>query len=338
MTTELYPGDYFGGKPKNESVLSERSWLINEIIKPELPNIIDNVDKCLELLTSNDSFKMPISNGVPAEPNAAYVRGVLTRKGALITDFQVMIKFKQFNRGKHCLFKMDSGVSFPIEQIDTITQNLKTVSELLDSLQLCSDVETFTTDLSHVMELLSKSTSLLQYPPNNLLFPFNGNMLLKRMFKSSESPFESNHHVLNIDLVILNTEVCMDFRNLQKITTRPWSDYNPETDTTFTDKIRDELKFHRGKKLSEVLQDQGLHIEEPSLLRNMLPHKNTHNTTTLPEAQEILARCLTFEAGLVSECEKVSVSTSDPSLISITSKLNGLETCVSNYYSNITQI
>ena len=66
MTTELYPDDYFGGQDKFDPIIdhtNERRWLINEIIKPELPNIIDNVEKCLDMLHSDQIFKMPISNG-----------------------------------------------------------------------------------------------------------------------------------------------------------------------------------------------------------------------------------------------------------------------------------
>ncbi|CEP61427.1 Rav2p LALA0_S03e02630g [Lachancea lanzarotensis] len=338
MTTELNPGDYFGDASKQNQQGDERNWLINEIIKPELPNIIDNVDKCLELLTSDEHFKMPISSGLPNEPNAAYVRGILTRKRGFITDYQLIVKFKHFNRGKQCAFKMDTNKPYPLKQIDTMTDNLTTVSELLDVLQQCEDAGQFETDLVKVLDLLSKSINLLHFPPQSLLFPYNENALLKQMFTNSEASFQTAHHILNIDLVILRNEISMDFRNLQKITTRPWCDFDTATGKTFTDRIRDKLKAQRGKKVSDVLHEEGLEIEEPSLLRNVFPHKNAHMATTLDEAQNVLARCVTFESGLVSECEKVSVATSDPSLISITSKLGALENCVSNYYTNLTLI
>ena len=253
----------------------------------------DNVEKCLELLNSEQSFRMPISNGAPSDPSAAYVRGIITRKGGFITDFQVMIKFKQFNRGKQCVYKMDTTKPFALEQVEAIKQNLETVSRLLESLQICEDVDTFAEDLAQVMQLLATSTNLLQYPPRELLFPYNKNLVLTQMFGSSDALIETNHHILSLDLVILYTEISMDFRNLRKVTTKPWCEFDPMTGTTFTDVVRDNLKSQRGKKLVQVLQDLGLHIEEPSLLRNMLPLKNAHNTTTLDEARDILARCVT---------------------------------------------
>ncbi|SCU81716.1 LADA_0C00650g1_1 [Lachancea dasiensis] len=337
MTTTLFPNDYFGATRSSDQK-GERQWLINEIIKPELPNIIDNVDKCLELLTSETSFKVPISNGAGNDSNAAYVRGVLTRKSGFVTDLQLIIRFKQFNRGRQTVLKMNTGEPFPLQQIATITENLKAVADLLDTLQLSEDVDTFVSDLAKVLDLLSKSINLLQFPPQDLLFPYNKNIVLKSLFSNGEGPFQTSHHILNMDLVILKNEISMDFRNLQKITTRPWCDYNSETGKTFADIVREKLKSQRGKKLSEILEDEGLQIEEPSLLRNVFPHKNAHQCTTLEDAQNVLARCVTFEDGLVSECQKVSISTSDPSLISITSKLNGLENCVSNYYTNVTLI
>ncbi|SCU89409.1 LAME_0E03378g1_1 [Lachancea meyersii CBS 8951] len=337
MTTRLYPGDYFGeAKPQDEE--GERKWLINEIIKPELPNIIDNVDKCLELLTSDENFKMPISSGAPSEPNSSYVRGILTRNRGFITDYRLIVKFKNFNRGRQSAFKMDTSRPYPLKQIDTITENLTAVSDLLDVLQQCEDASRFVEDLVKVLDLLSKSINLLHFPPQGLLFPYNGNAVLNQLFANCEMPFQTAHHILNIDLVILRNEISMDFRNLKKITTRPWCDFDAKTGKTFTDKVRDKLKAQRGKKVSDVLQEEGLEIEEPSLLRNVFAHKNSHISTTLEEAQNVLARCVTFESGLVSECEKLSIATSDPSLISITSKLSALENCVSNYYTNLTLI
>ena len=65
---------------------------------------------------------------------------------------------------------------------------------------------------------------------------------------------------------------------------------------------------------------------------------STFNTeaTTLAEAQRFLSRCVTFDNKVVTELEKLAITTSDPSLISITSKLAALDGTISNHYINLT--
>ncbi|SCW04101.1 LAFE_0H05952g1_1 [Lachancea fermentati] len=335
MTTELYPDDYFGGRdkiPPNYNIV-ERRWLIDEIIKPELPNIIDNVEKCLELLRSDQSFKMPISNGASNDVDTPSVRGIITRQRGFIIDFQAIVKFPQFHRGKAVMYKMDPDTKFPLLQINSITANLSEALNLLDSLQVQQDTDKFILEMGKILGLLTRSINFLQNPPRELVFPENNNNAIKKMFSYPNELCESTHHLMSLELVIFRNEISIDFRNLAKITTRPWCDIDQETGKSFTDVVRDKLKTERGKKLVDILKEQGLNVEEPSLLRNFF---NTNpETTTLAQAQEILARCVTFDSKLVSECEKISITTSDPSLISISSKLNGLENCIGTYYTNL---
>ncbi|CAI5032143.1 ATV_HP_G0015020.mRNA.1.CDS.1 [Saccharomyces cerevisiae] len=72
MSVDLFPNDRFGAEDKYDNfkdAVKECSWLIEEIVKPQLPNIIDNFSKCLEMLESDQIFKMPVSNGIPNESN-----------------------------------------------------------------------------------------------------------------------------------------------------------------------------------------------------------------------------------------------------------------------------
>lgn len=337
MTTELYPGDYFGGAEchdlAKEQIL-ERKWLIDEIIKPELPNISDNVEKCLELLTSDQVFKMPISNGAANDTESPSIRGIITRQSGYIVDFQAVVKFPQFHRGKPVLYKMDTGKKFPLLQINSIILNLRGILKLLDTLQQEEDDKEFVSSFSKVLQLLTQSINLLQNPPRELVFPDNNNYAIKKMFSMPYTLCESTHHFMSLELVLFKNEISIDFRNLTKVTKRPWCDIDENTGRSFADKTRDELKTQRGKSISEILQQQGLHIEEPTLINNILSNFSTE-TTTLAHAQDFLARCITFDKKVVTECEKVLITTSDPSLISISSKLNGLENCVSNYYTNL---
>ncbi|SCV04776.1 LAMI_0H18998g1_1 [Lachancea mirantina] len=340
MSTVLFPDDYFGGPPlcETKNNEAEKIWLIEEIIKPELPNIMDNMEKCLELLLSDVSFKMPISGGggtSKSNSGISSIRGVVTRQNCVVTDFHAIVKFPQYNWGKPIMFKMDTSRKYVLEQIRDITKNLKEALLVLEDLQQEEDPQEFIKKIATVLNLLSRSINVLENPPRQLLFPENGNDTLETLFThTNDAPWETAHHFLNLELVIFKNEVSIEVRNLKKETALPWSRIDATTGKSFTDTVRERLKEHREKSLAEVLKAAGLRVEERSFLQSVFPNSKS-GRTTMEEAQYMLSRSVTFHGHLVSESDKVSATTSDPTLISITSKLNGLESCLSNHFTNL---
>lgn len=337
MTAEVYPNDYFGGpegRNVNQDRITERNWLIEEIIKPELPNIIDNVERCLEMLKSDQVFKIPISSGSSEFGETASVKGIVARRGNKLMDFQAVVRFPEFHKGKQVLFKKHPGADFQLQQIESITSNLETVLGRLEELQMTADSDTFIDKIGQILQLLTKSINLLQNPPRSLSFPDSNNYAMKQLFQDYGSLCESTHHEISLEIVLFKNELCVDFRNLSKITKRPWCDINPNTGKSFGDKIKDELTQDRSKNLSDILGTNGVHIEQPTFINNLMSNFNTE-WVTLPQAQYFLNRCVTFDGKVVIENSKVALTTSDPFLISTSSKLNALENSVSNYYTNL---
>ncbi|CCC69270.1 hypothetical protein NCAS_0C02800 [Naumovozyma castellii] len=344
MTTELYPDDYFGGQDKFDPIIdhtNERRWLINEIIKPELPNIIDNVEKCLDMLHSDQIFKMPISNGTNGVDSSQSndlpsIKGVITRQGGYVLDFQAVVRFKEFKKGRPTLYRMNTGRKYPLLQLESIIDNLTELLKMLEDLELVEDVQEFADTFGIVLKLLTASTQLLQNPPQELIFPYNNNYIMKQMFQDCQNICESTHHEISLELVLFKNEISIDFRNLAKVTKKPWSEIDPTTGKSITDKIKDQLKTDRDKSTTEILTENGVHIEQPSLLNNIMMSTFNTEATTLAEAQRFLSRCVTFDNKVVTELEKLAITTSDPSLISITSKLAALDGTISNHYINLT--
>ncbi|CCD25988.2 Rav2p NDAI_0G02130 [Naumovozyma dairenensis CBS 421] len=371
MTTQLYPNDYFGGVENFNSKsdhAKERHWLINEIIKPELPNIIDNVEKCLAMLNSDQIFKMPISNtsanatattnknmstitrtvqndsstssssssAASTSNNCPSIRGIITRRGGYILDFQAMVKFNEFKKGKQILFRMNTGKNYPLLQIKRIHENMEHILQLLEDLQLIDDILEFIKKFGTVLNLLNDSTDLLTNPPEQLIFPYNNNEMMKEMFQDSHLISQSTHHEISLELVLFKNEISIDFRNLEKVTKKPWCEIDPQTGKSLTDKVKDELKSNRSKNLTDILKSNGVQLEQPSLLNNLMMSTFNTETTTLQQAQKYLSRCVTFDNKVVMELEKIAITTSDPTLISISAKLTALEGSISNHYTNLT--
>lgn len=337
MTTNLYPNDRFGDITNynlEKDAELEKSWLIEEIVKPELPNIIDNVEKCLEMLESNQIFKIPITSGSEMV-NSPSIRGILARQGGYILDFQAVVKFPEFNKGKQTGFRMNSGRKLPLYQLNNIMVNLQQILTSLEDIEMIKDVTIFIKTMGNVLELLTQSINLLQNPPRGLAFPENSNNAMKEMFQDYSTLSETPQHELSLELLLFKNEISIDFRNLIKVTKKPWCDIDPETGKSFTDKIKDKLKADRSKNLADVLKNFGIQIEEHSLFNNLIISAFNTEKTTLVQAQNYLSRCITFNNKVVMEAEKLAITTSDPSLISLSSKLNSLENSISNYYTNL---
>ncbi|KAG0672036.1 hypothetical protein C6P41_004778 [Kluyveromyces marxianus] len=369
MTTALYDDGTHENVPTSaESSVLQKKWLITEIIKPELPNLIDHVEKCLELLSSEERFVMPLSNGsnIPNGTNSnisspssssnsnssstnnttnssTSIKGTITRQSGYIVDFHAVVKLPDFNKGRPIMLKMETGKKYPLVQIQSIISNLARSLNLFDELQQISESKTLEFDetqlfekkIGKILELLTQSITLLQNPPRELIFPHNNNNFLKNNFGESYEACESTHHLVNMELVLFKNEVCLDIRNLTKVVKRPWCEVDPNTGLSFADKVRDRLKQDKNGRILEILKEHGLQVDDASVLNNLLSSFSVTERITLPQANDLLARCVTFDGRVVTECEKVSINTSDPTLISVSAKLTGLENKISNQYVNI---
>lgn len=337
MTAEVYSNDYFGRLEDRDFAQDktiERTWLIEEIIKPELPNIIDNVERCLEMLQSDQVFKIPISNGGSEYGNSPSVKGLVARQANKLVDFQALVKFPEFHKGRPIIFKKHPESHFPLQQIEDITSNLEKVLNRLEELEVTNNSDSFISSIGEILQLLTKSINLLQNPPRNLSFPDSNNQAMKQLFKDHESLCESTHHEISLEIVLFKNELCVDFRNLSKVTKKPWCGIDPQTGKSFSDKVKDQLTQDRSKNISDILKQNGVHIEQPTFINSFMSNFNTQ-WTTLPQAQYFLNRCVTFNNNVVIEINKVALTTSDPFLISTSSKLSALENSVSNYYTNL---
>ncbi|CAG59131.1 uncharacterized protein GVI51_F05071 [Nakaseomyces glabratus] len=339
MTTEVYAYDYFGNKEQcgaENDWEVEVEWLIKEIIKPDLPNIIDNFSMCLEMLQSEQEFVMPLSNGKEESKNSGspIVKGIMVRQGEFIIDFQVMMSFGQFKKGKQIVAKMKPSQKYLLVQFSTTIMKLKDILIKLQNLQMIEDIEEFYNVLESALEELNDCIDTLQNPPHGLTFPGNNNGPIKQMFDDYDNLFESTHHQIALDITIFRNELCVEFKNLTKVTRPPWDQVDLRTGKCFAEKIKEELKEKRNMNLEQVLQSHGLQINQPSLLGNIVSRLSSESVT-LPEAQDYLRRSVSFDKRVVMEIEKASLTTSDPSLISISSKLQGLKTCINNHLSNL---
>ena len=347
MSTDLFIDSAYGEdsiQPRksnspfeHEDIDAETLWLIKEIIKPELPNISDNVSMCLDLLNTEQIYKMPISNGVQdMKADTPRIKGIISRQREYIVDFQVLVSFPDFQGGKTVPLKMRPGAKFTLNQFEYIVDNLRRVIDMLDELETTDDVHKFIAMFTDVVDTINASIELLNTPPTILTYPENNNIAMKEIFGSHNEVCDTATNMLSLDLILIKNELCIDFRNLKKVTRKPWSNIDLTTGKCFIDRIKDELTLSRNKNIKHVLEENGLTVEDSGFINNILSSAfKSETSTTLIEAQDYLRRGSTFTGIAVMEESKIMTSTSDPILICISSKLHGLKFTIDNHYNNL---
>ncbi|SMN20882.1 similar to Saccharomyces cerevisiae YDR202C RAV2 Subunit of RAVE [Maudiozyma saulgeensis] len=347
MSTDLFLNSTFGDNSVNENsghstnghdeIDAETLWLINEIIKPELPNISDNVSLCLQMLENDQVYKMPVSNGVKeGSSDVPWIKGVVSRKQEYITGFRVMVRFPDFQNGKVIALEMRPNFKYLLTQFGSISNNLHKIISLLDDLETMTDIHQFIKIYKDIVQILDASINLLQAPPSKLTYPENNNEPMKQIFENYKENCDNSTNLIALDLILVKNELCIDFRNLNKVTKKPWCTVDPNTGKSFIDKIKDELMTARTKNVKLILEENGLTVEDSNFLNILLNSTfKPDTTTTLAEAQDYLRRGSTFDGSAVTESSKIMASTSDPILICVSSKLNGLKYSIDNHYENL---
>jgi len=347
MSTDLFLNSTFGDSSVNENgrhsaneheeIDAETLWLIDEIIKPELPNISDNVSLCLQMLENDQVYKMPVSNGVKeGNSDVPWVKGVVSRKQEYITGFRVMVRFPDYQNGKVVALEMRPNFKYLLTQFGSIADNLHKIITLLDDLETMTDVHQFVKIYKDVVTILDDSINLLQAPPSKLTYPENNNEPMKQIFENYKETCDNSTNLIALDLILVKNELCIDFRNLNKVTKKPWCTMDPKTGKSFIDKIKDELMTARTKNVKLILEENGLTVDDSNFLNNFISSTfKPDTTTTLSDAQDYLRRGSTFDGCAVTESSKIIASTSDPILICVSSKLNGLKHSIDNHYENL---
>lgn len=314
MTTEIFPKIEDSGilELENENKLKEQQWLIQYIIKPELPKIIETLGKCLEIITAKDEIKLPISSSKTEQ-----VKGIITRSSSEITDLDIKLHLKSLSKKIH--LKLKNTI-----ELTQLTEILGLINDIMSEVQILTqlpmaDTKQFVKQLNKVLQNLIKCNVVLNKPNEHILFPKH-KIQLDKIFEPNGQKLTNYQDRLTIDFFILNSEISIEFKSLEKVTESPWNQIDA-SGRSHVDKLREDLRLHR-IKLNDILEQD----------KKKLGHVLGLNKFT---TNDYLTRSITFNNNVVIEVEKLLIHCQDPNLISIGAKLTGLEHLVSKMYTNL---
>lgn len=337
-------------KAREKSRRRELRWLVEEIIKPEFPRLIETLHICSDLLLYNSPQHPNAPSHIPKGPGVTLpvssgkleeLKGIVIREGAHITKVNILLKERHFNR---LVTRLQLAKPFLLPQIITAKRSIDTSIELivqalsfweasLDQLEQLPhdqvDKEINSEKKSALAILLLVFRDLLkelQNAKNSLQLPIEPELV----FPAHVTPpgtFEPDvASRLAIDLYVSQAEVCIDLKELHVVTVKPWSDIDPSTGKSYADQVREQILRKRDVTEREKAETGVLGFFSKLLGR---PRYDT---------QDYIARCVTYNNKVVIVNKKIEVLTADPILVSAFTKLDSVEHMVSRFLENIRKL
>lgn len=325
MSTEIY-----GEEPKLVDTRGVHlKWLIDEIIRPQLPEIRENLENCVKTIDEHDltEYKLPISSY-----NSEEIKGTVTRQNFKIIDLKLDVKMSKFNNGKLVKFQLNKPVL--IRQLldcnDCIDNCISGLNKLIDNEAL--EPNLFIKYFEQVINGIKLGIKNLNEPNEGYTFP------KLRIPNENMTPKLPNE--ISIDLNLSNNEISIDVYILKVITTEPWSlIINKRRGISFIDSIRGRISRERTKPVNSIIQEEYNKLDpNTGLLSNFF---GSNLTNVLQTFDQYINKCLTIEDSenrgpiVVKIDEMKSVVTNDPMILSISIKLSSLEKAMVGMMDNL---
>lgn len=346
------------------SVEKELHWYIESVIIPELPQLIEALEICSNLLLYNTpqsinspDFKKGPSIKLPLTSNKSEIlKGILIRDGPYVNQLSIALNQHNFNKIIHKLTLVKPII---MQQIittnDAIIDSISVLNQFIDLIRNTKDIshcshETLIQLFNDILDKISVGKKNLQLPYNpNLVFPNNVTPI--DYFTPSLPPN------LTIDLYLNQAEICIDLKKLHIVTELPWSEIT--NGKSYVDKIRDEMKLPSIQTTdastissetpslthTPILKSEPLKLSElDSRLNNLQKHNFLNNMLTSLnikqkfEPMDYITKCITYNNMVVMVSTKIDVSSPDPILTSVYSKLDLIEYLLAQFLNNLDTI
>lgn len=329
---------------KQQSRDRELRWLVELVVQPELPQLIEALQICSNLILYNSPQSPDASKHIEKGPAVTLpvssakleaVKGILVRDGAYITKMSVAIKEKHFNRAVHHI-KLAKPIK--LTQITAAKKAIElSVTLIVQAESIFDDNLVEQCDETHrekhqlllelfqtlLLELLVAKKALQLPTDPELVFPLH-------ITPSNHFEPELSRHIA-LDLYISQAEVCLDLKDLFIVTEEPWSEIDQETGKSYVDKVRDRMSEGKRDEMEHSKKEK----DKAGVFSNVFGHLSLRPKY---EAQDYITRCITYNNQVVMVDRKLEVSSADPVLVSAFTKLDSVEYIVSSFMDNIKKL
>lgn len=331
----------------------ELHWLLEEVVKSEFVWLIEILHICSNLLLYN-SPRLPEAALRERSPSITLavssrkleeIKGILVRDGAHVTKLNVSLRERHFNRLASLLVlkkpivlpqiinakrSIDNAVELIVQALSLLEVTPGNNEDAALSCTMHEETEEqkklALETLITVLSVFTSSLKELQVAKNSLQLPTEPELVFPAHVtpKGSFEPEISSH--IAVDVYISQAEVCVDLKHLHVVTQKPWSEIDAATGQSYADQVRE-----------QILRKKYVDTDEKTDLGVMgLISKSIRKPKY--ESQDFIARCVTFNNLVVIVTKKIEVSTADPILLSVITKLDSVEHVVSRLLENIRKL
>lgn len=338
---------------QNEDAEKELHWYTSAIIVPELPQIIETLEMCSNMLLYNTPQhpdpKLRIERGPPitlpcSTKKQEMLKGIVVRDGAYITQLKFIVREPSFNR---IVNRLTLTQPILLQQIIVTKQAIDSAIEIINQLIVgakshgdCPGTETihqeFLDKFNHLLREIQIAKNNLQLPTDpGLVFPQN--VTPTSFFEPQLAP-----HTIATDVYINQAEICVDLKRLHKLTEKPWCEIDPATGVSYIDIIKEEVKMPVSSGASPLntsdVEARMYELTRHTKLDPQLFSVLSHLTQPKYTPNDYLVKCATYEGSVVMVLKKIEVTSPDPVLVSAFTKLDSIEYLIGSFLENLQAI
>lgn len=304
--------------PCSSSADREIHWYVAQIVRPQLDQLLDALRITSNLLLYNAPHHpgphtprgAPVT--LPLSSSNHTVSGVLTRDGAYVTKLQAKISGSRVVSSlalvRPLLVAQIIGAKTAIDAATVLLVQASSLFEASDHV----DHAALAAVLRELHAELGAAKSALQLPTDPaLVFPQHVARL---------ADFEPDFgRRLAVDVYISQAEVCVDVKDLRRVTERPWCDVDA-AGKSYVDRVRDDMLAGRKPQFED----------DTSVWARLVRHK--------VDPADYVARCVTYDGVVVMVQHKAEVLLPDPVLYSAFTKLDTVEYVVGTFMENMEKL
>ena len=323
----------------------ELHWLTEYAISPQICQIIDTLNLCLELIGGGITYensvpeqKLPLSSS-----KLEALKGTITRKGASIANFDVSVDDNYFNK---CFSQLKLVKPVRLPQIEAATKAMKEAIKILEHLREISSIHAEKDNHPRIISGFHSLLDQIYTAKLNMLLPTDPKLVFPLHVIPPycfEVPLSRS---VALDFYISQAEICVDMKYLDHVTAKPWGEVY-EDGRSYVDKVRDEMKrpqmadyeFSSRDRQSQSISDFYNKLEASSprsnhsvggILKLLVGRKYS--------PRDFITKCITYDKRVVIVLKKIEVSTADPNLLSALTKLDSLTYLVGSFLENMQKV
>lgn len=320
---DIFPGlsEHEHEERRREVRVREATWLVQRIVAPEYPKILDTLNECLRCLEDSPEPN-PLALSLYKTES---VKGLIVREHLELTKLDFILKLK--GMPKSVRYVLQRPLKLP--QIEEAVRLIATATEQAERLfQSLQDGETVHQGLKQLLESITLARLAVQTPTPGILFPKH---VIDREAFEPVLPT-----LVALDVYVQDTLIGVDVRLLEEVTEKPWSEVN-EDGVSYVDEMKQ--KVLRRKRSITTLFKPGEGSGQHNLFRDTATQGGLMQLLLHPFAkylaEEYMTRCVTYDRTVVMEVDKAEVQTFDPVLVRCGTKLDGLHGLVQGLYENL---